>query len=229
MKTLKLFLATAFLFSILGASRYSGEETKLFHGTENVLFEEFVNEFQHIKLPYKITLEDLKTELNANNSMILTNDEKPNGGFVFSRKYRDILPDLRHAMFSRMGPNEIEPMVAFSTVDDMIGVVYSSKRPFGFDKSYKMALFDKKGKFENNYLLAHANLNEMITCEINDELIVTQNVFNSIWSEDVHVNGYTASEVERFENIDTKYFQIKNGGKLVPLKEYPTTAKASLY
>lgn len=179
-------------------------------------FSKFLKMFPEKELPFSITNEDIDEGSKKERFKTVEN--------IFYK----ILPNWKQHKFSRMPGPAILPIQSFRK-DELIAVIYSTHNIYtGRFPSFYCSTFNAKGQFLETFQLGSSSLERSTTFTIDKNLIVEKVTYENVWKNCVHEYGFQGNEVVKRNKKEIKFFQIKKNGTLKKLKEYKTTARASL-
>lgn len=223
MKILKVILPLAAI-ALLSSFAVSKITTKTSNNNEDLFskkelpkklpvdptYKRFLEKFDQVAFPYSIKFEKPAISSYNERAKVGNNDQSKYLGSDFS----DILPEIKHGMMSRMGPDDFIAEALIKNGDKFDAVIYSRQRSFRGSKSFFAATYDKKGKLISKIDIGdcnHENIKEFSVSE-NLEITVEKTKVRSMYDENIGKNKnsyakigkdvYTINAEGRFVNKD---------------------------
>lgn len=199
-------------------------------------FLEYLSQFKKVDLPYSIGVDDMPEYAEYRNIDSKNRLKNPAQAQLKPSKF---LPEsMQGKWFSRSGPPELTPVARFYPNLQMVAVVYSSKLPFGngLNSSQYLVLYDLKGNilpktkekttFNRAFNIAYSSLNKTMTCRIDANGNITQQVYKNQWRQDVAKNGLEGNTIQSFKKENTLAFQIDSKGNIAEQKQSAVASRA---
>jgi hypothetical protein len=153
-------------------------------------FKKFVALFPIKELPYKIGADEMNSWITQRKNKANAPAAKPMQQVHISDEFDSFIPEVRGAMFSRMGPDIFTPEAVLAKTDKHIILLYSRSRGYSERKgSQYLAVFSPKGKRLSEMLVAKSDGYEgFMGCKITKTqtgsvLVSTTNYVNQ-WKND---------------------------------------------
>lgn len=164
-----------------------------------VTFESFLQQFPKSSLPFALTTETLRTQLESRATNAPVEKAK-----CLAWEYYDFIPTLEDDARENRMPVYPEPVAAIETAD-YHAVIYNTGRNFARQyKTYNIAVFDKKGKFLTTRCIAGVNPTALASATIDAELNVTITEYSVSWSKDYLTNGIEGNTIVGLTEVSTR-------------------------
>jgi hypothetical protein len=153
-------------------------------------FKKFVALFPAKELPYKIGASEMNAWIEQRKNKSTVPSAKPMQQARITDEFDSFIPEVKNAMFSRMGPDIFTPEAVLAKTDKHIILLYSRSRGYSERKgSQYLAVFSPKGKRLSEMLVAKSDGYEgFMGCKITKTqtggvLVSTTNYVNQ-WKND---------------------------------------------
>jgi hypothetical protein len=153
-------------------------------------FKKFVALFPSKEVPYKIGADEMNAWIEQRKNKGNTAFAKPVQQARITEEFDDFVPEVKSAMFSRMGPDIFTPEAVLANNAKHVVLLYSRSRGYSERKgSQFLAVFSPKGKRLSEMLVAKSEgYDGFMGCKITKTttgglLIVTTNYVNQ-WKND---------------------------------------------
>lgn len=173
-------------------------------------FEDFLAQFPTQQLPYTITENSLRLQLDQyvagfNKSAPTSTNIKPRH---LDWHFYKFLPNLAtEATFSRM-PMEVEPVALLVTTDNY-AIIYKTSRSYGYGFStYSIAVLDKKGPQISCNEVGKVMPEKLISFTIAQNLQAEQKTWHIQWKKNYDRNGLEGNMIKDLAYVESKSLDL---------------------
>jgi|1048.fasta_scaffold01859_3 hypothetical protein len=166
---------------------------------QNASFEEFLSQFPKASLPYSLSQEALRSQLEqrAGNQPV----ERPK---LLEWQFYEFLPALEEDARTNRMPVYPEPVVALEN-ETHYAVIYNTGRNFARQyKTYNIAVFEKNGKLVATRCIGGVNPVMLATAHINKDFIITIEEFSINWAKNYSTHGIEGNSILGLTRINTR-------------------------
>ncbi len=166
---------------------------------QSVSFEEFLSQFPKASLPYSLSQEALRSQLEqrAGNQPV----ERPK---LLEWQYYEFLPALEEDARTNRMPVYPEPVVALEN-ETHHAVIYNTGRNFARQyKTYNIAVFDKKGKLIATRCIGGVNPVMLATAHVSKDFIITIEEFSINWAKNYSTHGIEGNSIQSLTRLSTR-------------------------
>ncbi len=185
--------------------------------TGEASFEEFLDLFAEVDLPYQIDFlmvsDNFKKAQEKKTLKDYYRKGKRNRGGISKDQLimMQYIRELERASFSRMGPRPYNAVAKVEIDDQHIGVIYALEAIYS---SYYMTIFNKKGKELETSTIARFTRKTNTQCTIKPDKTFEIKTYKNIWLKDLK-KGLENNEVIGSALEETKICSIDSKGKFV--------------
>ena len=172
-------------------------------------YKNFLEKFDKVKFPLKITAKRFKTSEAYFNS-VDSEDNRSDYKKHLSSEYAGILPEISSGRMSRMGPDEYQAEVMLASTKHFDAVMFSRIPSFGGNKTYYVATFDKNGKMLSKMAVASDGYSYVEDCKISKSLVINIDKFKI-----EGLNGDEGDTALSYVHTSSKEYMINGSGIII--------------
>lgn len=204
------------VFSPINSTIYSGADVEMTEAMKKKKFQEFINNFDDIELPYDIDQSDFEGYMtDRKKGSALYNNERR-----IDSEFKAFVPGLG-ARFSRMGPNIYLYEAVLASTNHASTVIYSSHAPYRDYPEYLMVTYDNSGEILNKSTFAHRSYDQVIVGKVDKAMHITVKTY---------IFDYDDEDIRYDEVIDESKLNLKKvaTSKITKKGKVESTSTASV-